>query len=351
MPKGKTTMVTVALWGCGRNAERILTMIKPQVKIVGLFDNDAARHGSLFHGRMVYSPGNRDIIDSCDYILVTIHPYAQDVYEQLTMQLHIDRKKILTLGLSWDSPGLAENYRIVHEILACDENGGDEFSIHPSHFIMHRKMEWDSYAPPKNDAQRRLMQSDYTRFRTFELCGDEILRNTTNEMRLASVAEVGVFRGDFASLINTKFTDKKLYLFDTFDGFDTKEYAEEKIKEGVVAEHVNCFRDTSVELVLKKMPFPEQCIIRKGYFPESAKGLDKTTFAFVSIDVDLHESIYESLVYFYPRLVQGGYLFIHEYNHGQWPGVKKAVHRFEQECGFLRKVPLADNNGTLVITK
>ena len=34
-----------------------------------------------------------------------------------------------------------------------------------------------------------------------------------------SVAECGVFRGDSAKYINEFFPDKKLYLFDTFEGF------------------------------------------------------------------------------------------------------------------------------------
>lgn len=34
------------------------------------------------------------------------------------------------------------------------------------------------------------------------------------------VAEVGVFQGEFASVINKNFPDRKLYLFDTFEGFD-----------------------------------------------------------------------------------------------------------------------------------
>jgi O-methyltransferase len=344
-------MIKLVLWGCGRNAERLLTLVKTQVEIIGIFDNDPSRIGTLFHGHTVYGPSSGEILELCDYILVTIHPYAQDVYEQLTIELRIDPCKIIALGLHWNALGLAENNRIVHELFSCDTDGGDEFSIHPSQFLLHRKMEWDTHFPVHSDAQRRLVQSDYTRYRTFELCADEILRSDSNALKMAVVAEVGVFRGDFASLINGKFPDKQLYLFDTFAGFDTQEYAWEKAKEGVGAENVNYFRDTSVDMVLSRMPHPQKCLIRKGYFPKTAEGLQETTYAFVSIDVDLHQSIYESLVYFYPRLVESGYLFIHEYNHGKWPGVKKAVHRYEDTFGLLRKVPLADNNGTVVIVK
>ncbi len=57
----------------------------------------------------------------------------------------------------------------------------------------------------------------------------------------------------------------------------------------------------------------EYFIIKQGFFPESLGGLEDT-FAFVSIDVDFEDSIYEELRYFYPRKEKGGYIFVHDYN-------------------------------------
>jgi len=83
------------------------------------------------------------------------------------------------------------------------------------------------------------------------------------------------------------------------------------------------------------MPYRERCVIRKGFFPETAAGLEDETFAFVSIDVDLESPIYNSLEFFYPRLQKVGILFIHYYT-----------------CHSLSgKVPIADNGGTLIVLK
>ena len=41
-------------------------------------------------------------------------------------------------------------------------------------------------------------------------------------------AEAGVFEGDFAKWINQYFPDRKLYLFDTFEGFDMRDIEKEK---------------------------------------------------------------------------------------------------------------------------
>lgn len=162
--------------------------------------------------------------------------------------------------------------------------------------------------------------------------------------------------------------EEKLYLFDTFEGFRVEEAKKEIEKGNCSQAFVDIFKDTSVDVVLNKMMYKENVIIKKGYFPESLDGLEEE-FVFVSIDVDLEDSIYNSLVYFYLRLVKGGYLFIHEYNLDPIPfsllvnasdggmlfnlqGVRKAVQRYEKDYNIqLCKVPLVDDNGTLVVTK
>lgn len=54
--------------------------------------------------------------------------------------------------------------------------------------------------------------------------------------------------------------------------------------------------------------------VRKGYFPESAKGLEGNTFALVSLDLDTYEGILAGWEFFYPRLSRGGYIFVHDFN-------------------------------------
>ena len=97
------------------------------------------------------------------------------------------------------------------------------------------------------------------------------------------------------------------------------------------------------------MPFPGQCIIKKGYFPDTTKGLSEE-FVFVNIDADLYEPIYNGLQYFYPRLNKGGYIFVHDYNNDAYKGAKEAVDKFCRE-NDLNKLPLPDSCGTAVLMK
>jgi len=185
---------------------------------------------------------------------------------------------------------------------------------------------------------------DYFRVSSLELVAYEIYNNDIK----GNVAELGVFRGDFAKYINVAFPDRKLYLFDTFEGFDKRDTILEEKKN--FARNVQDFSNTNVELVLNKMKTKKNCIVKKGYFPETAHGLDET-FVFVSIDVDLYEPIYNGLEYFYPRLAHGGYIFIHDYNDGQkYTGVKAAVKKYCSQNN-IAYFPLSDNQGSVVIMK
>jgi O-methyltransferase len=192
---------------------------------------------------------------------------------------------------------------------------------------------------PKIDLKR----ADFVRYATLELVRQEIERRSLT----GSVAEVGVYRGDFASQLNLCFPNRKLYLFDTFEGFDTNDVEVERKKGFSTGEQD--FSDTSVDLVLSKMVNPQQCVVRKGFFPETAKDIDDK-FVFVSLDADLYQPIYEGLAYFYPRLEAGGYIFIHDVNNEEYKGARQALEQFcaEQGIGF---VPLADYSGTAVISK
>ncbi len=183
------------------------------------------------------------------------------------------------------------------------------------------------------------LENDTVRVRTLEaIC-----------RRLDSVggaaAELGVYRGAFARCISALLPTRTLYLFDTFEGFDEAEAANEAA--GFKAAH----RGTSAARVLALLPHPEKAVIRRGLFPATAEGLEDERFALVSLDADLEESTLAGLRFFLPRMSRGGYVLLHDYGNPKLPGVRRALERYEQEHGRLAAVPLCDVNGTLVIVR
>jgi len=184
---------------------------------------------------------------------------------------------------------------------------------------------------------------DQVRLSSLELASFEI-----NQQGLqGNVAELGVYKGKFAKYLNQYFPDRKLYLFDTFEGFDERDVSIEKAREHSTGNQD--FSNTSVEAVLRKMPFPKNCIPKKGFFPDSALGVE-CPFVFVSLDADLYEPIYRGLQFFYPKLVRGGYIFVHDFNTDGYKGVRKAVEKFcsEENLGY---VVIPDVGGTAIISK
>lgn len=187
------------------------------------------------------------------------------------------------------------------------------------------------------------LATNYIRISNFELVVQEI----KDKQLKGSVAEVGVYKGEFAKFINKAFPDKKLYLFDTFEGFNEKDVHVEVSKN--FSSGNQDFSNTSINEVLGKMSHKESCIIKKGYFPDSLDGLEDK-FCFVSLDPDLYKPILDGLEYFYPRLEKGGYIFVHDYNNDFYSGSKQAVREFCEKYN-VPYVPITDSWGTVVISK
>lgn len=164
---------------------------------------------------------------------------------------------------------------------------------------------------------------------------------------MGSVAEAGVFRGEYAKEINRVFPDRNCYLFDTFTGFDEKDIGLEK--ESSMVKEGSYMRSTSEELVLSRMPYPDKIIIKKGYFPDTAVGIEDS-FAFVNLDMDLYQPTLSGLKFFYPKMEFGGVILIHDYFSEGYPNVKNAVAAFESELGVpLKKMPIGDDFSLAII--
>lgn len=169
------------------------------------------------------------------------------------------------------------------------------------------------------------------------------------ESKEASVAEGGVFQGMFASEINRNFSDRKLYLFDSFKGFDARDVHLEK-KSGYSDVKSGYYNETSEGIVMNKMPFPEHVQIKKGYFPDTLEGMEGERFLFVNLDFDLYLPTYEGLKYFYPRMVENGMILIHDYYTEFYHGVKKAVSDFEKLLGRnVLRFPIGDGLSIAVV--
>ncbi len=334
----------IFVWGIGYAAKELLENELKDIRISGFIDKKASVNKELLiDGIRVYSP--EDVKDLTYDLILVATGHSHSVYEQ-AKNIGVDLDKLFFIFNNYFFEDMNKNYDAVKDIFA------DNFTnIVKNRYHVIRGMHCDELGDGllESGSWRHggAYSEDYTRIRTFELVHKEI----TDAGLKGNVAELGVYRGEFSKYLNRAFSDRILYLFDTFEGFDETEAAIEKESGNCGDAFINRFRDTSIDMVMTKMNHPERIVLKKGLFPRSLDGLEDN-FIFVSIDVDFEQSIYDGLKYFYPRLVCGGYIFVHDYNSLSLMGVRRAVARYERdENTRLCKCPITDLEGTLVITK
>lgn len=321
---------SVAVFGTGSAFKDFLNIIDSSTSIVGLGDNDSSRHGTLIEGHKVYSPESFSKL-KCDLYVIA----ARDVDKirgQL-VDLKVDPNRICAFY-----PSFSQN--LVQTINSDISKMNSELNLSIPKAGIATMYVW----PGESEYSTQYTGVDFVRNTTFRLMAEQI--NSRNIP--GSIAELGVYQGDQAAQLNRLFPDRKLHLFDTFEGFSSKDLSTETVS-GFSGAKVGDFKNTSVELVMSKMLKPEHVVLHQGYFPETAVGVEDK-FSFVSLDVDLYEPTVAGLNWFYPRLSKGGVIFVHDFNNRRYLGVRAAVEEFALKTGATT-LPMADFSGSVAVLK
>jgi len=147
------------------------------------------------------------------------------------------------------------------------------------------------------------------------------------------VTEFGCYVGESSKyLMKTLLennSDKKLYVFDSFEGLPPLSKWEEGSgwRAGTLKSTEEILTSNFIN---NKLPTP---IIHKDWFkdvPEN-KLPEKISFAF--LDGDFYDSIYDSLNKIFDKVSDGGYICFHDYQRPDLPGVKAAIEDTFKERG------------------
>lgn len=196
----------------------------------------------------------------------------------------------------------------------------------------------------KDDCTLSRFYKDFVREQTVTLIGHIINEKSVE----GAIAELGVFRGDFTIILDHVFQQRRLYLFDTFEGFNMDDVESDSVINNEIGE-LEKFKDTSVDFVLKRLSDENEVIVKEGYFPDTFD-LEEERFAFVSIDLNLYDPVRSALELLYPRMEQGGYILVSDYLAPFYGGTKKAVDDWSRESG-VKFIPVADFYGSILIVK
>jgi hypothetical protein len=146
-----------------------------------------------------------------------------------------------------------------------------------------------------------------------------------------STAECGVRRGTGSGLICQALCETygaacEHFAFDSFEGLpepnesDRMKNGRHKWKKGKLR--------TEFEQVRELLADFSFCRVVKGWIPESLAVAAGHQFRFVHIDVDLHRPTWDSLAFFYPRIVAGGVILLDDHGFANCPGARKAAESF-----------------------
>jgi O-methyltransferase len=202
--------------------------------------------------------------------------------------------------------------------------------------FVHRPMRFPSY--PAEVGSRVEALADNVRYAALGLA----IQRLETERINGAIAELGVFQGVTSRFMHMQSPGRKLYLFDTFEGFPD---------DALEVRGDNRFKDTSQRRVAEFIGDERNVIFRPGYFPQTASGLEDEKFALVMLDFDLYKSAIEAFRFFYPRLVRGGYFFLHDFNSPESDrAISRAAFEFLQDKPELL-VEIPDEWGSAVFRK
>ena len=217
--------------------------------------------------------------------------------------------------------------------------------INSNHFIPVNKNDADWKLIKKGFSKSKNIWEDFnTNNRFYSLI--QIVKYILNQKKIYNFAECGCWWGHSAYIISEMLYKHKykgkFYIFDSFEGlsnfskqdkyfYQKSDSDKEKMKKQF-ASNEKFVKD----VVLKKYKFVNTY---KGWIPSRFNEIKKKKFSLVHLDVDLFDPTFNSLKFFYPRLVNGGVIVCDDYNSSVFPGAKLAWDKFfvKKKYSFFMK--------------
>lgn len=162
-----------------------------------------------------------------------------------------------------------------------------------------------------------------------------------NSLLNYNIAECGTFKGlsayQISTILKSKSFDKKFRIFDSFEGLsEFKEKDIDNNNKDIDFKSRQKEFSCSLDIVKERLKGFNFISYHKGWIPERFKDVEEDEkFGLVHIDVDLYQPIYDSLEFFYPKVVAGGIIVLDDYGYLGFPGAKKAVDDFMSDKNDL----------------
>ena len=231
-------------------------------------------------------------------------------------------------------------------------NKSNQITIDKDIFIPFKRDDEIRILYKKSLIKSNLEWSDnfYKQLRYYSLHQMALFVASNSNLRKFNIAECGVWKGQSAYIISSIFKKynfrKSFDIFDSFEGGLSKKSIHDKNLNRVLTskevQHESSLFSSTMDEVQKCLKEFNFIKLYPGWIPECFNDTKNREYSFVHLDVDLFEPTYDSLVYFWNKVVDGGVIVVDDYGSSQFPGATKAVDNFliSKKYKFFYKVPM-----------
>ena len=159
------------------------------------------------------------------------------------------------------------------------------------------------------------------------------------------MAELGCYRGDTSWQLNVLMPDRKLYLFDTFEGSMNGMLTWNEAGCSTLRRPV--FRDRQGKL-MERMPCPDRLLSGRAGFPKPPLTLKMKHFVWSAWTPACTSPPWPAGIFLSPH-GRGGVILLSGCSGTRYRGVAKAVEDLETRYGALLMLPVGDLDGTVMI--
>jgi O-methyltransferase len=182
------------------------------------------------------------------------------------------------------------------------------------------------------------------RLDNIQFCGEDILaRNIPGDF-----IETGVWRGGSAILMRALLKkhgskDRSVWCADSFEGLPKPDEHDRELDADADFSDRAYLRATLEDVKKNFARFgllDDQVKFLKGWFRDTLPTAPINQLALLRADGDLYESTRDSLVNLYPKVSQGGYVIVDDYN--SWKGCRAAVDEYRKDHGITDEIRQID---------
>ena len=173
---------------------------------------------------------------------------------------------------------------------------------------------------------------------------EEIIHLIKKNNIKGDVVEIGSWRGGMCMYIRhlLKNTNKKIYLYNTFNNFPKSE--NENFNDKIFNFYKNSYLSINqIKNTFKKLGLFHNVKIIDGDIKETIPNNDIDKISLLRLDCDLYEPILLSLQYLYPKITKGGIILIDDYRNNMVK-CKIAVDHFRKINNISSKI-INEKNG------